>query len=87
MRHSTCAGQRGHDSTDGRVGDDCGPASGQTASLVARYQSNGSMYYAGVHNTGTGFFAEIWKIVAGVPTKLKSASLARRSVVGRLLSR
>jgi hypothetical protein len=52
------------------------PTAGQSAALVARYQSNSTMYYAGVFNIGGSYFAQIFKIVGGVTTMLNSASLS-----------
>jgi hypothetical protein len=50
-------------------------APGGFAALVARYQNNANMYYAGVRNVGGVFTAEIWKMVGGVATRIKFATL------------
>jgi hypothetical protein len=51
-------------------------APGGFAALVARYQNNANMYYAGVRNVGGVFTAEIWKMVGGVATRIKFAKLS-----------
>jgi hypothetical protein len=50
-------------------------SAGQFAALVARYQANGTMYFAGVRDTGGVFTAEIWKMGLGGPTRLNFATL------------
>jgi hypothetical protein len=50
-------------------------APGGFAGLVASYKNNFNMYYAGVRNTGGIFTAEIWKVVGGVQTRIKSVKL------------
>ena len=50
-------------------------AVGQMAALVARYQDNGTMYYAGVANVHGVATAEIWRVVRGVRKRLGSTVL------------
>ena len=56
---------------------------GQYAALVARYSSNSNMYRAGIVNNAPGVFtALIQKVVAGIATTLKSATIPSASIPG-----
>jgi uncharacterized repeat protein (TIGR03803 family) len=61
--------------TESMIVDEAG--ANQSAWLVARYQNNGTMYFAGITagaTPGTAT-AEIWRVVGGVKKLLKSASI------------
>lgn len=61
----------GATTADDTISATVGPlAAGQSAAVVARYQSNATMYYAGVFYSNGKFYAQIWKIVGGVAKNL-----------------